>query len=211
MSISVSSVRRAGLQRVGDPRHRAGKAAIGHLGNVHDGLDAGLQAEGLVLRHEDLGADHVVLVEGEHEGAAGRIGLHQAADVDVALGDDAVERRHDALIDLLLVQDLELRLLGDDVGCAPRRPWLPAARSVCSSMVPCCSGSQPCSTTGLSRSQVTLRQLAGRLALLQRRPELRQRAPRPGRSDDRARAPRSWPAAGPAFTRSPISTLRWSM
>ena len=32
-----------------------------------------------------------------------RAGLHEAADVDVALGDDAVERRDHALIGLLLV------------------------------------------------------------------------------------------------------------
>jgi len=52
----------------------------------------------------------------EQKGAAGGVRLHQAADVDVALGDDAVERRHHALIHPLLVQHPQLRLLGDDVG-----------------------------------------------------------------------------------------------
>ena len=70
----------------------------------------------------DLRADHVALHDGEHEGAADRVGLHQAADVDVALGDDAVERRHDALIGLLLLQHLQLRLLGHDVGLGDARP-----------------------------------------------------------------------------------------
>ena len=51
----------------------------------------------------------------EHGGAAGRVGLHQAAVVDVALGDDAVERRHHALIGLLLVEHPELGLLGGDI------------------------------------------------------------------------------------------------
>ena len=48
--------------------------------------------------------------------AAGGVGLHQAADIDVALGDDAVERRDDALIGLLLAEHLQLRLLRRDVG-----------------------------------------------------------------------------------------------
>ncbi len=48
------------------------------------------------------------------------IGLHQAADIDVALGDHAVERRHYALIVLLLVQHLKLRFLLLDVGLSHR-------------------------------------------------------------------------------------------
>ena len=76
---------RAGLQRVGDPRHLAGEGAVGDLGNAHDCLDPGSQPERLVLRHIDLGADHVALHDGEHERAARRIGLHEAAHVDVAL------------------------------------------------------------------------------------------------------------------------------
>src|SRR5207245_1570211 len=47
----------------------------------------------------------------EHERAADRIGLHQAAHVDVALGNDAVERGDDALVSLLLIEHEELRLL----------------------------------------------------------------------------------------------------
>ena len=87
---------------------------------MHHGVNAGLEAERFVLRDEDLGADDVALLYREHEGAAGRIGLHQAADVDVALGDDAVERGHDVLIELLLVQHLQLRLFRHDIGLRDR-------------------------------------------------------------------------------------------
>ena len=41
--------------------------------------------------------------------------LHQAADIDGALGDHAVERRHHALIGLLLPQHLDQALLRRDV------------------------------------------------------------------------------------------------
>ena len=53
--------------------------------------------------------------QGEQERAARGICLDQAADVDVALGDDAVERRDHALIGFLLVQDPQLRLLCRDI------------------------------------------------------------------------------------------------
>ena len=138
MSISVSRVRVPGCSASAIRVTVPGKLRSGISGTCTMAWMPGLQAERLVLRHEDLGADHAVLVDGEHEGAAGRIGLHQAADIDVALGDDAVERRHDALIDLLLVQDVELRFLGHDVGprhpdrgfllrAASARRWCPAA------------------------------------------------------------------------------------
>jgi hypothetical protein len=50
--------------------------------------------------------------QGEHEGAAG---LHKAADVDGALGGDAVERRDHALIGLLLGKNPDQALLCRDV------------------------------------------------------------------------------------------------
>ena len=40
---------------------------------------------------------------------------HQAAVVDVALGDDAVERRHDALVGLLLLEYANLGFLGRNI------------------------------------------------------------------------------------------------
>ena len=83
---------------------------------MHHRIYARLQSEGFVLRHVHLGTNDVALHEGEHESACGRVGLHQAADIDIALGDDAVEWRHDALIYLLLMQHLQLGLLGRDVG-----------------------------------------------------------------------------------------------
>ena len=42
--------------------------------------------------------------------------MHQAAVVDVALGDHAVERRYDALIGFLLPEDPNLGFLGGDIG-----------------------------------------------------------------------------------------------
>ena len=86
-----------------DPRHLAGKRPIRNLGDAHHGGHSRPQPERRILRHIYLDADHGALHDGEHEGAARRIGLHQAADVDVALGDDALERGDDALIGLLLV------------------------------------------------------------------------------------------------------------
>src|SRR6266436_3807541 len=107
---------RSRLQGLRDPRDLAGKAAVRNFWNVHHGLDPGLQPERLVLRNKHLRPDDVALHDREHEGAAGRIGLDQAADVDIALGDDALERRHHALIGLLLLQDLQLGLFGDHIG-----------------------------------------------------------------------------------------------
>ena len=48
--------------------------------------------------------------------AATGVRLDQAADVDIALRHDAIERRHHLLIDLLLAQHHELRLLRLDGG-----------------------------------------------------------------------------------------------
>src|SRR4029077_16199980 len=50
-----------------------------------------------------------------HEGAGGGIGLDEASHVDIALGDDTVKWRDHALIILLLQQNVELLLLGDEV------------------------------------------------------------------------------------------------
>ena len=83
------------------------------------------------------------LHDGEHEGAAGGIGLHQAADIDVALGDDAVERSDHALIGLLLTQHLQLRLLRRDVRLRDGDRGLPRLQGL-ASMSPCCWVTQPC-------------------------------------------------------------------
>ena len=53
--------------------------------------------------------------EGEQKRAAGGVRLHETADVDVTLGDDAVEGRYHALIGLLLVEDLQLGGLRLDI------------------------------------------------------------------------------------------------
>ena len=65
----------------------------------------------MILRHEDLCSDHVGLHEREHECAARCVGLYEGANIDVALGYDPVEGRHDFLIDLILLEHLELRFL----------------------------------------------------------------------------------------------------
>ena len=179
---------RARLQRIGDARHRAGKVTAGHFRHADDGLDPRRDAEGLVLRHVELDADHVALHHGEHEGAAGGVGLDQAADIDVALRDDAIERRDHALIDLLLMQDLQLRFLLLDVGLRDRHRRLLRRRGSERSVSPCCGVAQPFWTSGLSRVPGDLREVAVGLRLLQRRPELRERALRPARSGGRARA-----------------------
>ena len=114
MSISVRERARAALLRVGDPGHLAGKLATGELGHAHDSVDARRHAEGRVLRHVDPDADHVLLHDLEHEGAAGGVALHQAPNIDVALGDDAIERarpRRSAVLTKLFEQVL----LGGDV------------------------------------------------------------------------------------------------
>jgi hypothetical protein len=83
---------------------------------VQDGVDAGGDPQGQILGDEYLRANDVALHDAEQERSARGVGLHQAADVDVALGDDAVEWRDHTLIGLLLAQDLQLPLLRRDVG-----------------------------------------------------------------------------------------------
>jgi hypothetical protein len=103
-------------QRIGEARHRTRKGPVGDLGHAHDGLVPRLHPERLALRHENLGPDRVTLHEGEQERAGRQIALHQRAHVHVALGDHAVERGNHLLIGLLLAQNLELGLLGHDIG-----------------------------------------------------------------------------------------------
>ena len=87
--------------------------------------------------------------------AAGGVGLDQAAIVDVALGDDAVERRHHALIGLVLEQHLELGLLGADVRLGHRDGGL-LRLQVQPFGVALLLVTQPLSSSLLSRPQVTL-------------------------------------------------------
>ena len=47
------------LQRIGNPRHRAMKGEVEHRGHANDGLDAGLDAKGGVLRDVNPDPDHV--------------------------------------------------------------------------------------------------------------------------------------------------------
>ena len=172
MSISVSKVRVPGCS-VGDPRHCAGKGAIGDLGNLQRGLDPGAsRTPGPGARR--LRADNVPLHDREHESAAGRIGLNQAADIDVALRDDAVERSDDLLIGLLLSEHAQLLLLGIHVGLRNADRCLLGLE---------CLGVDSALLLGvpalLDQRLVAvpryLRQLRIRLRLLQRRLELRER------------------------------------
>ena len=98
------------LQRIGDPRHFAMKGEVGHRGHAKDRLDAWLDAKGFILRHINPNADLVAVGHRKHGGAAGRVRRDQAADVDVALRDQAVERSDNLLIDLLLIEIFQLRL-----------------------------------------------------------------------------------------------------
>jgi hypothetical protein len=50
-----------------------------------------------ILAHVKLDADDVAVHQREHWHPAGGVGLDQAAIVDIALGDHAVERRHHPL------------------------------------------------------------------------------------------------------------------
>src|SRR5450631_1284529 len=102
----------AGLQCAGDSRDLAGKAPIRNLGDTDYRIDAGPKSESLVLRDEHLGSDHIRVHQSEHEGRSGR---HQAAVVDVALCDHAVEWRYNALVGLLLLEDANLGLLGGNI------------------------------------------------------------------------------------------------
>jgi hypothetical protein len=106
---------RVRLERIGDACHLSGELSPGNFGNPNLCADAGFEPEGLVLRHMHKRADHVAPHDGEHEGADRRIGLHQAAHVDIALGDGAVERGNHALVVLLLLENLELGLLGREI------------------------------------------------------------------------------------------------
>ena len=142
-----------------------------------------------VLRHVNLGADHVALHHGEHEGAGGGVGLHQASHVDIALGDDAVEWRDHALIILLLLQHVELRLLRDDVGLRDADRRVPAHCSVCWSTVPCCCVTQPLSHQRLVAAPGDIRQDRRSPAPDAAPPRSGRAWPRLARSDGRARAP----------------------
>src|ERR1700720_3013575 len=110
------------VQGVGDACNLAGKWVPGDFRNPHDSRDPGLDPNGRLLRHKKLDAHDVAVRYREHKGAARRVGLDQAADIDVALGDDTVERGDDPLIGLLLLEHLDLGLLRLDgrgicVGC----------------------------------------------------------------------------------------------
>jgi hypothetical protein len=106
----------AGSQCLGDARYLPGKGTVGQFGDVQNGIDAGGDREGEILGHEHARANDVALQDAEQERPARGIGVDQAADVDVALGNDAVEWRDHTLIGLLLAQYLQLPLLRRDVG-----------------------------------------------------------------------------------------------
>jgi hypothetical protein len=101
---------RSRQQGVGDPRHLAVEGEVWHRGYANDGLDPGLDAKRVVLRRIDPDPDHIALGQRKHRGAAARVGRDQAADIDVALRDHAVEWSNHLLIDLLLVVKAQLCL-----------------------------------------------------------------------------------------------------
>ena len=101
---------RSQLERICDPRYFAGEREVRHRRHANDRLDAGLDAKSGILRHIKPNPDHVAVGHRKHRGAAGRVRRDQAADVDVALRDQAVERSDNLLIDLLLIEIFQLRL-----------------------------------------------------------------------------------------------------
>ena len=78
----------AWLQRIRDPDHLTRERAVRDFRHAHVGFYAGTQAECPVLGHKHLNADNLGLHGREHEGSARRVGLHERAHGDVALGDN---------------------------------------------------------------------------------------------------------------------------
>jgi hypothetical protein len=74
---------------------------------AYDRVDSWRDAEGRVLWHADPDADHVLLHDREHEGATVGVALDHVADVDVALSNNAIERRDDRCIVPVLCQSLQ--------------------------------------------------------------------------------------------------------
>src|ERR1700733_409230 len=97
----------AALQRLGYPGYLAAKLAIAKFGNAHDGFNARRHAKCRILGHVNRYADDVLLHDLEHEGAACGIALHQAPDIDIALGDNTIEGRDDRCIVPVLPQHFE--------------------------------------------------------------------------------------------------------
>jgi len=69
-----------------------------------NGLDPGLDTERGVVRDINPDPDHVAVGQRKHRDAARSVRRDQAADIDVALRDDVVERSEDFLVDLLPVE-----------------------------------------------------------------------------------------------------------
>ena len=76
-------------------------------GHAHDGANAGRHAKSRILRHVRINADDALLHDLERETAARGIALHEAADIDVSLGNDAVEWCHDRGVVPVLMQLLD--------------------------------------------------------------------------------------------------------
>ena len=64
----------------------------------------------------------------KHRGAAGRLGRDQAAAIDVALRDHAIERSDDLLIALLLIVIIQLLLHRREIALSSSRPMPPSLR-----------------------------------------------------------------------------------
>src|SRR5208282_6739584 len=82
-----------------------------------DRLDSRLYTERSILRNIDPGADDVALHQREHECGAG---LHEAANINASLGDDAVERGYDALVSLILIEYPDKILLSRNIRLSNR-------------------------------------------------------------------------------------------
>src|ERR1700751_4947332 len=103
ISISVNSVRvplcSASLIRVTLPENsRSGSSGTRTIASTPGATPS------RILRNIDPHADHILLHDLEHECPRVCIALDQRADIDIALGDDAIEGCHDRGIVAVLMQ-----------------------------------------------------------------------------------------------------------
>jgi hypothetical protein len=105
-----------GVDGAGGARHLAGEGAAAQFGLRHDGLLPGLDQVRIGLRHVDVHAQRVGLRQQEQR----LVAVDQVADVDVAAGDDAGERRHHALEVAQLLQALHVGVGAGQVGLGLR-------------------------------------------------------------------------------------------
>jgi hypothetical protein len=84
-------------------RHSVVEGEIGHRGWADGGLDAGAHSRAALLRHVNPTRITLLQTSENTRSTARRVGGDQAPDVDVALGDHAIERSKYLLVGILAV------------------------------------------------------------------------------------------------------------